>query len=54
MRGSGPAAEPKDAEFILGNTKHCLGFYGAASMERPPTERATTEQTKTFKAIAFG
>ena len=50
----GPVAEPADAEFILRNTRHCHGFYGASSMERLPTERAMTEQTKTFKAIAFG
>jgi predicted TIM-barrel enzyme len=50
----GPVAEPGDAEFILRNSKHCHGFYGASSMERLPTERAMTEQTKKFKAIAFG
>jgi len=50
----GPVAEPADAEFILRNTRHCHGFYGASSMERLPTERAMTQQTKTFKAIAFG
>jgi predicted TIM-barrel enzyme len=50
----GPVAEPTDAEFILHNTKNCHGFYGASSMERLPTERAMTEQTKKFKAIAFG
>jgi predicted TIM-barrel enzyme len=50
----GPVSEPRDAEFVLRNTKHCHGFYGASSMERLPTERAMTEQTKTFKAITFG
>ena len=50
----GPVAEPADAQFILRNTRHCHGFYGASSMERLPTERAMTEQTQTFKAIAFG
>jgi predicted TIM-barrel enzyme len=50
----GPVAEPSDAEFILRNSKHCHGFYGASSMERLPTERAMTEQTKKFKAITFG
>jgi predicted TIM-barrel enzyme len=50
----GPVAEPADAEFILRNTRHCHGFYGASSMERLPTERAMTMQTKKFKAIAFG
>jgi predicted TIM-barrel enzyme len=50
----GPVAEPADAQFILRNTKHCHGFYGASSMERLPTERAMTDQTRKFKAIAFG
>jgi len=50
----GPVAEPADAEFILRNAKNCHGFYGASSMERLPTERAMTEQTRKFKAIAFG
>ena len=47
----GPIAEPEDADFILKNTRHCHGFYGASSMERLPVERALTEQTRKFKAI---
>lgn len=47
----GPVSEPRDAQYILDNTKNCHGFYGASSMERLPTERALTEQTKKFKAI---
>jgi predicted TIM-barrel enzyme len=47
----GPVAMPGDAEFILRNTEHCHGFYGASSMERLPTEVALTEQTRTFKRI---
>ncbi|MEO0496975.1 MAG: phosphoenolpyruvate hydrolase family protein [Pseudomonadota bacterium] len=47
----GPVAMPPDAEYILANTKHCHGFYGASSMERLPTEVALTEQTRLFKAI---
>jgi predicted TIM-barrel enzyme len=50
----GPVAEPEDAEYILRAAKHCHGFYGASSMERLPTEKAMTEQTRKFKAIAFG
>jgi predicted TIM-barrel enzyme len=50
----GPVAEPADAEYVLQHTKHCHGFYGASSMERLPTERALTEQTRKFKAVAFG
>jgi predicted TIM-barrel enzyme len=50
----GPIAEPTDAEYVLRNTRNCHGFYGASSMERLPTERALTEQTRKFKSIAFG
>lgn len=47
----GPVAEPADAEYMLKHCEHCHGFYGASSMERLPTERALTEQTRKFKAI---
>ncbi|MEM9196552.1 MAG: phosphoenolpyruvate hydrolase family protein [Pseudomonadota bacterium] len=47
----GAVAMPEDAAFILKNTKHCHGFYGASSMERLPTETALTEQTRKFKEI---
>jgi predicted TIM-barrel enzyme len=50
----GPVAEPADAAYVLTHTKHCHGFYGASSMERLPTERALTEQTRKFKAVTFG
>ncbi len=47
----GPVAMPDDAQYVLGKTEICHGFYGASSMERLPTERALTEQTKAFKAL---
>ncbi len=47
----GPISEPDDANYILKNCPNCHGFYGASSMERLPTERALTEQTKRFKTI---
>lgn len=47
----GPVAEPADADFIMKNTKHCHGFYGASSMERLPVEVAIREQTRSFKRI---
>ena len=47
-------SSPEDASFILKNAKNCHGFYGASSMDRLPTEVALIEQTKRFKAIAFG
>jgi predicted TIM-barrel enzyme len=49
----GPVSEPDDAAYVLRHTKHCHGFYGASSMERLPTERALTEQTRAFKAVKF-
>ena len=48
----GPIASPQDAAYILERCPGCHGFYGASSMERLPTERALTEQTSQFKAIA--
>ncbi|WP_421875184.1 phosphoenolpyruvate hydrolase family protein [Pacificispira sp.] len=50
----GPVAMPADAEYVLKNTDNCHGFYGASSMERLPTEKALTEQTKAFKALRTG
>jgi predicted TIM-barrel enzyme len=49
----GPIAEPADAAFVLRKARHCHGFYGASSMERLPTERGITSQTKDFKQITF-
>ena len=50
----GPISEPDDANYILKNCPNCHGFYGASSMERLPTERALTDQTKRFKTIKRG
>ncbi len=47
----GPIAEPDDAEYVLARTKGIVGFYGASSMERLPTEWAITENAKRFKRI---
>ncbi|WP_024506835.1 phosphoenolpyruvate hydrolase family protein [Bradyrhizobium sp. ARR65] len=47
----GPIADPEHADFIMKNTRHCHGFYGASSMERLPVERALTDQVRKFKAI---
>ena len=46
----GPIAEPDDAAYVLSRTQRCHGFYGASSMERLPTEKAITEQTRAFKS----
>ncbi|HWL70902.1 MAG TPA: phosphoenolpyruvate hydrolase family protein [Geminicoccus sp.] len=50
----GPISEPEDAQYVLSRSRQCNGFYGASSMERLPTERALTEQTRRFKAVTFG
>ncbi|MCB2009391.1 MAG: phosphoenolpyruvate hydrolase family protein [Geminicoccaceae bacterium] len=44
----GPISMPADAAWILDNTRLCQGFYGASSMERLPTEKALTAQTRDF------
>ena len=44
-------AEPDDAAYVLANTEGVVGFFGASSMERLPTETAMTENMRRFKAI---
>ena len=34
----GPIAEPEDAAYVLERTEGVVGFFGASSMERLPTE----------------
>jgi predicted TIM-barrel enzyme len=47
----GPIAEPEDATYVLERTKGVVGFFGASSMERLPTEVAITETMRRFKAV---
>lgn len=47
----GPIAEPDDAAYVLEHTRGVVGFFGASSMERLPTEVAMTENMKRFKRI---
>ncbi len=47
----GPIAEPEDAAYVLAHTRGVVGFFGASSMERLPTEVAITENTKRFKQL---
>ncbi len=47
----GPIAEPQDAAYVLERTRGVVGFFGASSMERLPTEVAITETVRRFKAI---
>ena len=47
----GPIAEPDDAAYVIERTEGIVGFFGASSMERLPTEVAMTENMRRFKAI---
>jgi predicted TIM-barrel enzyme len=50
----GPIAMPDDAAYVLENTSGVVGFFGASSMERLPTEVAMTENMREFKRITTG
>jgi predicted TIM-barrel enzyme len=47
----GPLADPDDARYVLERTEGVVGFFGASSMERLPTEIAMTENMRRFKAL---
>jgi len=47
----GPIAEPDDAAYVIARTEGIVGFFGASSMERLPTETAMTENMRRFKSI---
>jgi predicted TIM-barrel enzyme len=49
----GPIAEPQDAAYVLERTTGVVGFFGASSMERLPSETAMTENMRRFKALAM-
>ncbi len=49
----GPIANPEDAQYVLDHTEGIVGFYGASSIERFPTEVGIRKQTQDFKAITF-
>jgi predicted TIM-barrel enzyme len=48
----GPISEPADAEYVLKHTKGVVGFFGASSIERLPTEVAITDCVRKFKCIS--
>ena len=48
----GPISEPDDAAYVLERTNGVVGFFGASSMERLPTEVAMTENMRRFKSVA--
>lgn len=49
----GPIAEPEDAQYILSHTRGVVGFFGASSMERLPTEQAIEGQARRFRSITY-
>ncbi len=50
----GPISEPEDAQFILKHTTGVVGFFGASSIERLPTETAITACARKFKEMKRG
>ena len=50
----GPIAEPTDAAYVLANTRGVVGFFGASSIERLPTEVAITDCVRQFKTLDPG
>lgn len=49
----GPVAEPEDAKYVLERTQGVVGFFGASSIERLPTEMVIKNQVVDFKNIRF-
>lgn len=47
----GPISEPEDAQYILNHTQGIVGFFGASSIERLPTEIAITGCVRRFKEM---
>nr|WP_173878251.1 phosphoenolpyruvate hydrolase family protein [Singulisphaera sp. GP187] len=47
----GPIALPEDAQYVLDRCADLVGFYGASSMERLPTEAGITTQVRKFAAL---
>jgi predicted TIM-barrel enzyme len=49
----GPISEPEDARYILEHTRGIVGFFGASSIERLPTELAITSCVRRFKEVSL-
>lgn len=47
----GPLDEPQNVGYALSKLPGIAGFFGASSIERLPTERAITEQVRSFKTL---
>ena len=50
----GPIAEPEDVAEVFRRTRGIVGFFGASSIERLPTEPAITAQVRAFAALRPG
>ncbi len=50
----GPLSEPEDVRYILNHTEGVVGFFGASSIERLPTETAITQCVQEFKGLTLG
>jgi predicted TIM-barrel enzyme len=50
----GPIAEPADVALVFRKTRNVVGFFGASSIERLPTEPAITEQVRRFAGLRLG
>ena len=50
----GPISEPEDVRHVLAQTKGVVGFFGASSVERLPTEVAITACVRQFKGLPLG
>src|SRR4051794_14261693 len=48
----GPISEPEDARYVLEHTQGVVGFFGASSIERLPTEVAITGCVRRFKELS--
>jgi predicted TIM-barrel enzyme len=48
----GPLAEPEDVQYVLDHTQGIVGFFGASSIERLPTETAITGCVRRFKEMS--
>lgn len=49
----GPISMPDDVAYVLRNSAHCNGFYGASSIERLPTEVAIKAHVERYKRVTF-
>jgi predicted TIM-barrel enzyme len=48
----GPISEPEDARYVLEHTHGVVGFFGASSIERLPTEVAIAGCVRRFKELS--